>query len=123
MQQARYACLIVAFAVCGVAAAATAPGLSAPPKFALVIGNSDYPVKKSDLPNAVNDANLLAQSLKKLGFTVSQHANLGRGQMLKVVTTFASELPTGATALVFYAGHGMHIGVTCSVALSRMCPS
>ncbi len=79
-------------------------------KFALVIGNGSYAGNKRSLKNSVNDARLMAQSLHKLGFEVKQYADLNRAGLVNAVADFAGALPQGATALVFYAGHGMQIG-------------
>lgn len=79
-------------------------------KYALVIGNGNYVGYKRSLKNPVNDAKLMAQSLLKLGFDVKQYADLDRAGLVGAVADFASALPAGATALVFYAGHGMQIG-------------
>lgn len=80
------------------------------PKFALVIGNGNYSGNKRSLKNSVSDARLMAQSLRKLGFDVKQYTDLDRAQMVSAVADFSAALPQGATALVFYAGHGMQIG-------------
>lgn len=109
--------LLLSLAVVGIQsvtaanAAPSAPTLAEPvQKFALVIGNSNYSGNKRSLKNPVNDAKLMAQSLRKLGFEVRQHADLDRAQMASAVADFSAGLPQGATALVFYAGHGMQIG-------------
>lgn len=80
------------------------------PKFALVIGNSNYAGYRRNLKNAINDSKLIAQALRKLGFKVQQNTDMDRSRMITVVTEFADNLPEGATAMVFYAGHGMQIG-------------
>lgn len=80
------------------------------PKFALVIGNSNYAGHRRNLKNAINDSRLIAQSLRKLGFKVQQSTDMDRVRMITAVTEFADNLPEGATAMVFYAGHGMQIG-------------
>ena len=51
----------------------------------------------------------MAQSLLKLGFDVKQYADLDRAHLVSAVADFSVALPQGATALVFYAGHGMQI--------------
>lgn len=85
------------------------PALSAEPaKLALVIGNSVYG-GAHDLPNAANDARLMGKTLQKLGFAVTERYNLGRDAFVKVVDGFSAALPVGATAFVYYAGHGMQI--------------
>ena len=88
----------------------TGPASSSVAKFALVIGNSNYAGHRRNLKNPVNDSRLIAQNLRKLGFDVKQITDLDRGRMITVVSEFADRLPEGATALVFYAGHGMQIG-------------
>jgi uncharacterized caspase-like protein len=79
-------------------------------KHALVIGNRDYVARQASLPNAFNDANLIAKSLRTLGFKVTQRNNLKRGDFFAAVSEFSLQLPEGSTALVYYAGHGMQIG-------------
>lgn len=88
----------------------TEPGNASVAKFALVIGNSNYSGNRRKLKNPVNDSRLIAQNLRKLGFDVKQSTDLDRGRMITAVSEFADRLPEGATALVFYAGHGMQIG-------------
>jgi TPR repeat protein len=89
----------------------TSPGPDEPiRKFALVIGNSNYLGYKRSLKNPINDAKLMAESLSRLGFQVKQYTDLDRAGFVNAVGDFASALPAGATALVFYAGHGMQIG-------------
>jgi len=85
-----------------------APSSSAA-RYALVIGNSHYGGER-DLPNAANDARLMARTLGDLGFAVTAHYDLGRDRFAAVVGDFAARLPAGATAFVYYAGHGMQLG-------------
>jgi len=85
-----------------------APSSSAA-RYALVIGNSHYGGDR-DLPNAANDARLMARTLEELGFAVTEHHDLGRDRFAAVVGDFAARLPAGATAFVYYAGHGMQLG-------------
>ena len=89
---------------------AVAPRGNSVAKFALVIGNSTYSGYRRNLKNPANDSRLMAQNLRKLGFEVRLGNDLDRARMNKVVADFADGLPEGATALVFYAGHGMQIG-------------
>jgi hypothetical protein len=79
-------------------------------KFALVIGNRDYANPSGTLGNTLRDAESISQSLRKLGFKVTERNNLNRSMMLSEIADFAERLPTGATALVYYAGHGMQVG-------------
>lgn len=83
---------------------------STPRKLALVIGNSQYQGANRHLKNPAHDAQLMSQTLVKLGFEVQTHLDLSRAEMGKRVSAFAASLPSGATSLVFYAGHGVQIG-------------
>lgn len=80
---------------------------ASPPRHALVIGNATYPIGM--LSNPVNDASLMKETLEALGFTVTQALNLGRQQFFEEVRAFADKLPSGAMAVVYYAGHGMQV--------------
>lgn len=80
------------------------------PKFALVIGNQDYAGHNRSLSNTVRDAALMADSLTRLGFVVTRANNRTRSQLVADVASFADKLPAGATAFIYYAGHGMQIG-------------
>lgn len=88
----------------GMADAAPAVGA----RMALVIGNGGY-APPSALPNAGNDARLMARTLAGLGYAVTERHDLDRAQLDDAVTRFANGLPQGATALVYFAGHGMQI--------------
>ncbi len=92
-------------------AQAVSDPISAPQeKHALVVGNGTYLPGKRSLKNPMNDAKLMADTLKKLGFSVKQVLNADRVQMVSAVAEFADQLPAGATSFVFFAGHGMQIG-------------
>ena len=78
------------------------------PLRALVIGNSAYAAKP--LANPVNDAKLIGETLKQIGFEVTQANDLGtRKAFFEVVRNFYEKLPAGSVAFVYYAGHGMQI--------------
>jgi len=90
------------------AGALAAPAASAPAgRFALVIGNGAY--NAHVLPNTRPDAELIADTLARAGFTVSLRKDLDRSAMFEAVRRFSEGLPAGATALVYYAGHGLQI--------------
>jgi uncharacterized caspase-like protein len=91
------------------AAHAAAPaGSNLAPKVALLIGNSEYGGNRS-LKNPSNDVDLMASTLEKLGFSVQAVRELEKAQFATVIKQFAQSVPKGATALVFFAGHGMQI--------------
>lgn len=78
-------------------------------RLALVIGNDAY-TAVTPLDNAVNDAVLMADSLKKVGFTVTLLTNAKQAEMTKAISTFGRELRDAggdATGLFYYAGHGV----------------
>lgn len=96
--------------LCGMTGAAwSSAGGNQVEKFALVVGNGSYREKGADLPNAPRDAALIAQSLKTLGFKVTTASDLTRSDFYARIEQFAETIPQGATALFFYAGHGMQI--------------
>jgi len=90
--------------------AGSAQAASSAPRFALVIGNGSYP--DQPLANPVNDANLMADTLATLGFTVSRHLNLTQKEMRRAIRDFGDELAKAggnAISLIFYAGHGLQV--------------
>jgi hypothetical protein len=74
-------------------------------KFALVIGNSNY--ERAVLKNPANDAEDLAEVLRKTGFKVSKHLDADLATMRLALAEFEKALPDDAAAFVFYAGHGV----------------
>ena len=91
--------------------ALAAPAL-AEPRIALVIGNSNYGGDLPKLPNPANDADLMAATLKKLGFKVVETRDADLNQMNKAIREFSNMLSSAgsqAVGLFFYAGHGLQI--------------
>lgn len=80
-----------------------------PARLALVLGNAHY-AGSGTLPNAINDARLMAKTLAGLGFAVSEQYDLDRARLDAALERFAQGIPAGATAFVYYAGHGMQLG-------------
>jgi tetratricopeptide (TPR) repeat protein len=78
-------------------------------RVALVIGNSAYD-KVPLLPNPVNDANDISESLKQLGFSVQTLTNANFEQMRRKIIAFGRDVQGSDIAVVFFAGHGMEIG-------------
>lgn len=78
-------------------------------RVALIIGNGDYQ-NVSKLPNAANDAKLMGETLKQLGFETMVYTNIDRSQMKNVVYEFGDKLAEQkAVGLFFYAGHGIQV--------------
>ena len=76
-------------------------------RVALVIGNSAY--QDAPLKNPANDARVMAQTLRALGFTVHAHENLGQKAMRRAVIAFGRELREGGVGLFYFAGHGIQV--------------
>lgn len=80
-------------------------------KYALVIGNSNYPGIQNVLPNVMNDTQDISQALKGLGFNVELKTNLRRLEMLRTIEAFLNNLENNPNSEGFfwYAGHGCEI--------------
>ncbi len=78
-------------------------------RVALVIGNSDY-LHQAPLANPANDANRMAETLRAIGYEVSQHFNLTERELMRTLSDFADVADRAEVALVYYSGHGMEIG-------------
>jgi formylglycine-generating enzyme required for sulfatase activity/uncharacterized caspase-like protein len=85
-----------------------AVGAQAERRVALVIGNSAYN-SAAALRNPRNDANDMAEALKKFGFEVTLGLDLDQGQFAGTIDKFARTLDGADVALLFYAGHGLQI--------------
>ncbi|MGE0076560.1 MAG: caspase family protein [Bacteroidales bacterium] len=77
-------------------------------RIALVIGNSTYSGGQF-LKNPENDANLMIQSLKNLGFEVISKTNADKKNMERAIREFSEKLPNYNVALFYYAGHGVQV--------------
>ena len=82
--------------------------VSAPQKFALVIGNGAYR-NITRLNNPVNDANDMASALSGLGFTVDKVLNGSLDEMEAAVMRLKTKLSVSKNSygFLFYAGHGV----------------
>lgn len=81
-------------------------------RVALVIGNSRYGPSMSSLKNPGADADLMADTLRKLCFEVVAAKDLTQNEMKRTIADFGDALDraTGRkVALVFYAGHGVQL--------------
>lgn len=77
-------------------------------RVALVIGNSNYAT--APLKNPVNDANIVAATLRELGFDVVARTDVDLRGMQQAVREFSRKIQNGAVGLFYYAGHGMQTG-------------
>ncbi len=74
-------------------------------RIALVIGNANYKVKP--LNNPVNDASLVANTLKQLDFEVMYLTNANQQQMENAVMAFGKKLNKNSVGLFYFSGHGI----------------
>ena len=82
-------------------------------RFALVIGNANYPDPRDRLPNTINDTDDISAALKKLGYTdLVLKQNLKRLEMIREVNAFIAKLKSSRNTEGFfwYAGHAIEIG-------------
>jgi tetratricopeptide (TPR) repeat protein len=81
-------------------------------RVALVIGNSHY-ANVGALSNPRQDAALVADALKKSGFTsVTLLEDLGRDGFVSAIKTFQDQADKADWAAVYYAGHGVEVDGT-----------
>jgi formylglycine-generating enzyme required for sulfatase activity len=88
----------------------SAPAL-ADKRVALVVGNSAYSIV-GRLNNPANDAKLLAETLRALGFTLvggGAQLDLDKPAFDRAVQAFGAQLSGADVALFYYAGHGVQV--------------
>jgi uncharacterized caspase-like protein len=78
-------------------------------RVALVLGNSAYQ-NVPTLSNPVNDAALMAKTLKEAGFDlVDSRQNLTALDTRRVLRDFADKAANADVAVIYYAGHGIEV--------------
>ena len=77
-------------------------------RVALVIGNTKY-VSAPVVPNAVNDARVMARALREIGFVVTDGFDLVRDNMERQIREFLHRSESARVVLFFYAGHGLQV--------------
>ena len=102
----RYAlaCIWLAMAV----AIGAGPAAANLKRVALVIGMADYQ-HAPRLSNTLNDADDMAEALKRLNFTVIVGRNLDKVSLDRIVRQFAEALHGADVGLFYYAGHAVQI--------------
>ncbi len=101
----RKLCIVILVSVCSIS---TVHADSK--RIALVIGNSAY--QESPLVNPVNDARLIASTLRELDFLVMEHLDVDQKTMKRAIRDFGDHLDDAgreATGLFYYAGHGIQV--------------
>lgn len=87
------------------------PEARAEKRIALVVGNAGYH-NVTPLANAANDATLIADTLRNVGFSLvgdSAQLNLDKPGFDRAVQAFGNQLMGADVALFYYAGHGIQI--------------
>lgn len=80
-------------------------------RIALVVGNSGYQ-NIARLANPRNDAQLMADTLKSLGFTLvgdGAQIDLDKGKLDAAVQSFGKLIQSADVALFYFAGHGVQV--------------
>jgi uncharacterized caspase-like protein len=77
-------------------------------RVALVIGNTKY-TSANVVPNAVNDARVMARALREIGFVVVDGFDLVRDNMERQIRDFLQKSASARVVLFFYAGHGLQV--------------
>jgi peptidoglycan hydrolase-like protein with peptidoglycan-binding domain len=98
--------LLVAALLIGTPAAAEGPR-----RVALVIGNARYEHVPA-LANPANDARLIADTLRDLGFELTgggAQIDLDRGGLERVIRDFSYRLSPGSVGFFYYSGHGIQL--------------
>ena len=90
------------------ASAMTSPAWAAAKRIALVIGVSHYETVNT-LPNTLPDAQMIGDTLKKLGFTVHMVIDPTRRDLMAAVDSFQQESKGSEASVVYFAGHGVEI--------------
>ncbi len=104
--------VLAVIAVCWAAMAAHAEQVEQ--RVALVIGEAGYQ-HVDRLANPGNDAKLIADTLKKSGFTLvggGAQLDLDRADFARLVQAFGKQIQGADVALFYYAGHGMQVDNT-----------
>jgi formylglycine-generating enzyme required for sulfatase activity len=78
-------------------------------KFALVIANYKY--EKNPLPNIDNDAALMGQVLREIGFEITTVQNGTRTVLRDAIRSFSAKLMSnpGSLVVIYYSGHGVQV--------------
>ncbi|WP_293901232.1 caspase family protein [Phenylobacterium sp.] len=100
---------LAAWMIAALLALALVAPAAAGTRVALVIANSAYR-SVPRLPNPPNDAKVMADALREVGFTVSEKNDLTKRDLEAALKTFAQAARGADVAVIYYAGHGMEQG-------------
>ncbi len=102
---ATVALVLVLFGATHIVTAATPE-----PRVALVIGNGDYDI--SPLANPANDARLISETLRTLGFQVIEQTNADQKGIRRLLRDFGEALDDAgpeSVGLFYFSGHGVQV--------------
>jgi len=91
--------------------AAVMPAMAQDKRYAFVVGNGAYQ-NIAKLPNALNDANATRAMLQEAGFDVTTATDLSLSGLRSALDVFVDKVRqggTGASALIYYAGHAVQL--------------
>lgn len=100
--------IVIVCAFFGASTVAVGDDLRDQPRFALVIGNANY--AKAPLANPVNDAKLMSDTLRRVGFDVIERVDANAAQIKSAFRTFTKKLrKKDSIGVFYYAGHGVQV--------------
>jgi formylglycine-generating enzyme required for sulfatase activity len=76
-------------------------------RLALLIGNAGYPDAAAPLRQPKRSVSLLADELRRLGFEVDAHENLGQEGMRRALDALKKKIKPHSTVLFFFSGYGL----------------
>src|ERR1700730_7764209 len=77
-------------------------------RVALVVGVAHYQAGEA-LANTVRDAELIAQALRKVGFTVTVVTDPNRQQLQAAMEAMGRQSDGAEAAVIYFAGHGVEV--------------
>jgi Skp family chaperone for outer membrane proteins len=107
----RWTLAVVFVAICSGLLITSGSGLAQERRVALVIGNSGYQYLPR-LTNPASDAQLIASTLKSVGFELiagKEQVDVNRGSLVHAIREFGAKLASGSVGLFYYAGHGLQV--------------
>jgi formylglycine-generating enzyme required for sulfatase activity len=99
--------LCVGLALSALTASAQQNDPSPRQRFALLIGNANYPDSASPLGAPPKNVRALSEELRRSGFEVDVKENVGKEEMQRAIDAFKQRIRTGSVALFFFSGYGL----------------
>lgn len=102
-----------------------AQNLRSEPRYALVIGQRDYPAELTPLLNTVIDAEKVALALERTGFKVVMLKNATGNEIRSAVSDLSQKMKTAPGASVgffYYSGHGVNLALSNGGAENSIIP-